>query len=261
MQSVQHKPMDLQQQQLAFAAYIRDPQKHHAIEGLEEERMAVYRDLFFNNIQETLASAFPVLHKVLDAELWQILCEQFFADFQCHTPYLSRLPYEFVTYLKQSQVNDPPWLIELAQWEWTELELFLAPDADVVSDITDDVMHGVPMLSSLARVQNFRYPVQNISVDYVPTAPAEQTVHLLAWRKPDDDIGFMQLNALSAHLLELIRDNRTNTVHELLTMIAAEHMEFSSDVIMQGGLDALQSFINNTVVYISPQKKKDEEIK
>ena len=261
MRNVQHKPVGFQQQQMAFAAYIRDPQTHNAIEGIAEERMAVYRDLFFNNIKDTLSSAFPVLHKVVDTDQWKMLCERFFAEYRCHTPYLSRVPQKFLNYLQQNQLNDPPWLIELAQWEWTELELFLAPDADVVSDITDDVMHGVPMLSPLARVQDFCYPVQNISVDYVPAAPAEQTVHLLAWRKPDDDIGFMQLNDLSARLLDLIRDNQTNTVHELLTMIAAEHTEFSPDVIMQGGLDALQSFINNTVVYISPQKKKDEEIK
>ncbi len=257
MQSVQHKPMDLQQQQLAFAAYIRDPQKHHAIEGLEEERMAVYRDLFFNNIQETLASAFPVLHKVLDAEQWQILCEQFFADFQCHTPYLSRLPYEFVTYLKQSQVNDPPWLIELAQWEWTELELFLAPDANITMATTQDVLNDIPMLSPLVRLQNFNYAVHNISVDYLPDAPAEQAVHLLAWRKPDDDIGFMQLNAMSARLLEMIRDNKSCTVHDMLSSIAAEYSEFDPAVIMQGGLDALQSFLNNTIVYLSTPK--DEE--
>ena len=253
MHNGQPELSDFQQQQYAFADYIRDPQKHKIIDGVVEERMAVYRDLFFNNIKETLASAFPVLHQVLATEQWQALCEQFFAEYRCHTPYLSRVPLEFVTWLQQNAVTSPPWLIELAQWEWTELDLFLAPDANIESSTDHDVLNAVPVLSPLARLHHFDYAVHNIGIDYVPDAPAEQAVHLLAWRKPDDDIGFMQLNTLSACLLEMIRLNQNNTGQELLALIAAEFSDFATEVIMQGGLDALESFLNNTIVYTHPK--------
>ena len=80
-------------------------------------------------------------------------------------------------------------------------------------------------------------------------------MHLLAWRKPDDDIGFMQLNALSACLLEMIGHNQHATGQALLSKVAAEFSEFDSAVIMQGGADALQSFHHNSIVFLNyPQK-------
>jgi len=39
-----------QDKQYAFAAHLRDPDNVPAPEGIEERRMAVYRELFFNNL-------------------------------------------------------------------------------------------------------------------------------------------------------------------------------------------------------------------
>ena len=41
---------DFRQRQAAFAAHLRDPEAHPAPPGIEPRRMAVYRELFFNNI-------------------------------------------------------------------------------------------------------------------------------------------------------------------------------------------------------------------
>lgn len=250
MHNVRPETATLRQQQLAFADAIRHPKKHIAIAGVAPDRMAVYRDLFLNNFIDTLSSAFPVLHKVLAARQWQGLCEHFFAEHTCRTPYLAHLPQAFLTYLQYHPVTDPPWLYELAQWEWTELDLFLAPDVEVVSS-GDDVLNLVPRLSPLVRSQHFNYAVQNISVDYLPTAPAPHSTHLLAWRKADDTIGFMQLNTLSARLLDLLADNQQLTGQALLNLVAAEFPEMDSAIILQGGMDALKHFHNNRIIFLS----------
>ena len=39
-----------QEQQYAFAAHIRDPQNVPAPEGIEDRRMAIYRELFFQHL-------------------------------------------------------------------------------------------------------------------------------------------------------------------------------------------------------------------
>ncbi len=61
-----------QQHQYAFAAHIRDPETNPAPEGIEDRRMAIYRNLFFNNVSQLLAKTFPVLHKILGADAWKI---------------------------------------------------------------------------------------------------------------------------------------------------------------------------------------------
>ena len=55
----------LREQQLAFAAHLRDPANNAAPDGIEDRRMAIYRDLFFNSIQGLLAANFPVIRKTL----------------------------------------------------------------------------------------------------------------------------------------------------------------------------------------------------
>ena len=40
-----------QETQYQFAAYIRDPEHQPIPDQLESRRMAIYRDLFFNNIE------------------------------------------------------------------------------------------------------------------------------------------------------------------------------------------------------------------
>ncbi|MEJ2257816.1 MAG: DNA-binding domain-containing protein, partial [Woeseiaceae bacterium] len=45
--------------QYAFAAHIRDPENVPAPDDIEARRMAVYRDLFFNNLFSLLGTFFP----------------------------------------------------------------------------------------------------------------------------------------------------------------------------------------------------------
>ena len=47
--------------QYAFAGHIRDPEHMPVPDGVEPRRMAVYRDLFYNNVENFIANSFPVL--------------------------------------------------------------------------------------------------------------------------------------------------------------------------------------------------------
>ena len=55
------KRPEFQEKQFAFAAHIRDPKHVPAPDDIEDRRMAVYRDLFFNNLKSLLSNMFPVL--------------------------------------------------------------------------------------------------------------------------------------------------------------------------------------------------------
>ena len=50
----------LRDQQFALSNHLRDPHAHPAPPGIEERRLAIYRDLFFNNIEGLLAGNFRV---------------------------------------------------------------------------------------------------------------------------------------------------------------------------------------------------------
>jgi hypothetical protein len=50
------KVPEFQQKQYAFAAHIRDPEQNPAPAGVEDRRMAIYRELFFNNLHNLIGS-------------------------------------------------------------------------------------------------------------------------------------------------------------------------------------------------------------
>ena len=51
--------------QYQFTGYIRDPENNDKPEGIEQRRLNVYRDLFYNNIEGFISSCFPVLKSLM----------------------------------------------------------------------------------------------------------------------------------------------------------------------------------------------------
>ena len=43
--------------QFEFAAHIRDPENNPVPDNIEDRRMAIYRELFFNNVEDFMASS------------------------------------------------------------------------------------------------------------------------------------------------------------------------------------------------------------
>ena len=68
-----------QDTQYGFAAHLRDPEHNPAPANIEDRRMAIYRELFFNNVAGLLGRTFPVLHKILGAERWKVVMRDYFS--------------------------------------------------------------------------------------------------------------------------------------------------------------------------------------
>ncbi len=229
-----------QQQQHAFAAHIRDPENAAAPADVEARRMAVYCELFYNNIEGVLSSSFPVLRSLYGDDEWHALVRGFFSRHHAQTPYFGELPREFIHYLQHERVtqpSDPAFLLELAHYEWVEMVLSIAeeePDFSAI-DSDGDLMEGVPVLSPLAWLLSYRYPVQRIGPDYLPDKAPEQPTHIVVYRDLNDAIGFLELNPVTARLLQRMADNRTKAGIDLLLQIAAELDHPGPQAVVEGG--------------------------
>ncbi|MDP9198793.1 MAG: DNA-binding domain-containing protein, partial [Pseudomonadota bacterium] len=112
--------MNLAEQQRAFAAHLRDPDRVPAPADIEPRRMAIYRELFFNNLVDLLGGAFPVARRILGMDRWRRLVRDFYAGHQAHTPYFLELPREFADWLRARKTraeDEPAFLDELAHYE------------------------------------------------------------------------------------------------------------------------------------------------
>ena len=246
-------PSDLEALQTAFAAHIRNPDANPVPDGIEDRRMKIYRELFFNNIQSLLAGNFPVLRKLYDEDGWQSLIRDFYARHRSMTPLFPEVAREFLRYLqdeRESRGEDPPFLLELAHYEWVELALELDERelADVPAEADGDLLSGKPLLSPLAWPLTYRYPVHRISPGYQPrVAPAEAT-HILVYRNAGDDVKFMQLNPVSQLLLELMQQEPAMTGRELLQEVAVRIRHPDPEKVIAAGAELLAELKEKHIV-------------
>ena len=120
-----------QKKQYEFAAHIRNPEQHVRPNEVEDRRMAIYRDLFYNNVEGFISNTFPVLRSLTDDEHWHEMVRDFFSRHHCKTPLFLEIPEEFLNYLQEEREpnpDDPAFLIELAHYEWVELALSVDED-------------------------------------------------------------------------------------------------------------------------------------
>ena len=234
-----------QEQQYAFAAHIRDPQHVPAPGGIEDRRMAIYRELFFNNLRSLLSNMFPVLSKLHSDEKWRALVRRFMQRHQAQTPYFLQLPAEFLDFLQNEYDPEPddfPFLVELAHYEYIELALSVSEETNDLEgvDPEGDLLAGVPVKSELAWVFAYQYPVHRISRNFLPDAPAEQPVYLAVYRGTDDKVGFLELNAVTAGLLNAIEENQAGrTGDALLRKLAADINYPDVDAFIEHGLSLI----------------------
>ncbi len=252
------KVPEFQQKQYAFAAHIRDPENNPAPSGVEDRRMAIYRELFFNNLHSLLGSTFPVIKKLHKPDKFRSLIRAFMVQHEAQTPYFLEVPQEFLAFLQNAyelQDDDFPFLIELAHYEWVELALSVSEEVNGTTkvDPDGDLLQGIPVRSVLAWTYAYQYPVHRISKDYQPTEPGEALTFLVVCRKANDDMDFLELNPVTARLLELIEANEQDSGRELLLKLADEINYPDVEALLQHGAESMQQ-MRQTEILLGTRK-------
>lgn len=242
---VSTQDMTLRDQQFQLAAHIRDPGCAPP-PGIEERRLAIYRNLFQNNLETLLAGNFPVMRRTLGETTWRQLLREFMIEHRAHTPLFPEIGREWLRYLETragSDRGDPPWLLELAHYEWAELALEIsdATLADAPHDANGDLLDGVPVLSPLAWPLAYTWPVHRIGPDYQPSLAPESPTFLLVLRDAGSRIRFNEITALSFRLLQRLDEAPDLSGRQQLLALAAEANADSADFLARGA-DMLASF-------------------
>ncbi|AKS41658.1 HvfC family RiPP maturation protein [Wenzhouxiangella marina] len=233
-------PERLLELQRRFAAHLRDPEHAPAPEGIEERRLAIYRRLFFNNLSNLFARNFPVIRRLHEDADWQALIREFLAEHRSHTPMFTEIGREFVDFLERRGESDPeqaPWLAELAHWEFLETcvrldEAEVAPDGWLESLEADDRVQVNPTLC----LAEYRWPVHRIGPEFRPEQ-GEATL-LAVYRQGNDRVAFMQVNPITARLLQLLRGDEQATAARALERLA-EELERPVDELLEASRDLL----------------------
>lgn len=208
-----------QQLQQRMTQAIRDPEQHAyhtedlAGAPIEARRIQVYQSLLLNNLEQLFSQVFPVSRSLLGELIWADLVAEFLKRHHAKTPLFHRLGQEWIQFLHThidsewlaKQLHSlhplkPLALLELAHYEWTELDLFTQPLAtNIVSELNPlntlnavnskaDVMPSDAyfwskqyQLSPEVRPLAYEWPVHQLSKENRPSLP--EATFLLAQRR------------------------------------------------------------------------------
>ena len=208
--------MGFQEVQAAFMEHIRDPAGGPAVTDVEDRRLKIYRELFFNNVRGFLSSAFPVIESLLPASEWDGLARAFFKDHDCRSPYFVDISKEFVEYLSERVASpdfDYPFLAELAHYEWLELAISVRK-GEVVPWSQNEQWTSVSF-SPLAELVSYQWPVSQISETFIPEELLPEPAFFVVARRSNDQVQFTEVNQITAHLLSTVIERETVSVMEL----------------------------------------------
>ncbi len=205
--------------------------------------MRIYTELFYNNIESFLANSFPVTKRIfLDPEWsglpWKQLAREFIHRHGSASPYFLEISQEFLEFVSTHPIHEQfPWLLEFLHYEWVEMALGVNDTPwplagyDREGSLLGDVLVS-PLIWPLA----YRYPVQGIGPQHLPTSVPTQPTYLVVYRRSDDKVRFMASNAMTHRLLELLQEGSSG---EAALMQVGEELNISSQVIREQGEAAL----------------------
>jgi len=230
--------------QRRFLTHIRNPRQTGRPAGVNARRMGVYNELLFNNIEDVLAGCFPVIKRILGRTRWIKLVREFFAEHRSKRPFFRQVPDEFIDYLKKERKRhraDPPFLKDLAHYEWIELDLFVsnAEERTAGLDPQGDLLKGRPILNPVMQLASYSFEVHRISPHFQPKKASRTPFRYLVFRDPSDEIQFIVLNAVTARLIELLQEGKLSG-EKILKKIAGELRASPYEGVMSGGAQILE---------------------
>ncbi|MGK0498793.1 MAG: hypothetical protein ACJAYG_000424 [Oceanicoccus sp.] len=237
--------MGFEQVERQLAGHIRDPQMVAGPEGIEPRRLKIYRELFYKNLETFISNGFPVLRSLYSDEPWHAMVRDFMIKHQSHSPYFLEISQEFLAYLqleREPKDVDPPFMKELAHYEWVELALDVA-DIDVAEldiDPEADLLTGKPLVSPLAWSLAYQYPVHQIGQQFQPEQASQEPHFLIVYRDRQDKVAFMEANSVTARLLELLQDEAISSGQQALSQLATEMQHPQPQQIIDFGSDLLR---------------------
>lgn len=240
-----------QRYQLAFTARLRDPRNQPPIEDVPKQRMAVYEEIVFNNVFESISACFPVARKVIGKRNWLKLTQAFLREYSANSPLFRKIPEQFLEFLTNHGAALPqplpPYLTSLCHYEWIELLVATMP-ADTGSDRINpagDLARQQPVFTPAMQLLNYEYAVHKISPRHKPQQT--QNTQLLVYRNADDNVKFIELNAMTFRLIALLQHGAI-TGEQALTLLADELNYPQPETLMQFGLEILEDLRNQEVI-------------
>lgn len=209
---------------------------------IRPERAQIYYNHVKIGFENVLRKAYPLTYHLLKPKRWSQLTDAFLAEVDCATPFLWKMPQFLVDYVKKNRWADHfkiPYLNDLVDFEWIEIEIHMMPDAleknaRKKGNLLDDPL----IVNPESRILTYSYPVYEKKK--LPRPMQKSTYPLLTFRHPDTgQVHFIALSSFFKTVLELIKGQHLSGRKALIA--AAKKFNFEEQQVMPIG----EKFIND----------------
>ena len=107
---------------------------------------------------------------------------------------------------------------------------------------------GIPVLAPTAWSLSYTWPVQEIGPEFIPDEAPDEATHLVVYRDRLDEVHFLEINAVTQRLIQILKENPDWTGLEALKQIAQEMEHPQPEVVIAGGTALLQELKERNVV-------------
>lgn len=238
--------------QQQFTHAIRNPDSANVVDADEARRLAVYQSLFFNNIMNFLQSGFPVIFGILTSAQGSALAREFFARHSCRSPYFAQISQEFVEFLSTSPAclaDYPPWLPELAHYEWLELDVSIRKTAFEVAFWDSNDLPFRFSVSPLATLASYTYPVHLLGPDCRSPEVSENRYYYVVYRNREEEVAFTVVNPLTAMLVNMIEQaEEALSVPDIVSGLCEQAPTLPPEQIESGARQTLSDMLKSGIL-------------
>ncbi|MGY5354973.1 HvfC/BufC N-terminal domain-containing protein [Wenyingzhuangia sp. IMCC45467] len=224
------------QHQTNLATYCRTGNPIE-IEGAVQKNLTHYRRLVFNNVLDSLETAYPLTEKLLGKEKWELLVNRFFSNYDIQSPQIWKMPEEFKNYILKHEPEltiKYPLLENLLNFEWLEVEIFMMMDITAPKPLPNTFILNPEM--DMIRVD---YPVHLKNPNLITKADIG-TYFICMHRNPDT--GNVQFTNLSIPFVDVLEKLSAKPLTE--TEIKNILQKYASDELVN---TAFNNFIQQSL--------------
>lgn len=180
----------------------------------EIKNIEIYQGFLFEKVQESLESAYPITLGKLPGDIWKEAISRFIGEFDCKTPYFWRIPEQFCLFAHDQKFSEHykiPYLEDLLDFEWAEIEVFmmkdgLRPELSKEGNVLEDLLFMNPD----HLFQKYDYTV------FQKDSTQKKECHVITYRHfVTKEVHYLQLSRFYRVVLELLREHHLSGMETL----------------------------------------------
>ncbi len=193
--------------QQAFASAIRQ-EKVFKNKLSRPEALDHYRRMVFNVAEDAINAAYPLTRKLLSTSEWSQLVKDFYRSGEMQSPQIWRMPEALIAFVEKHYLpfqRKYPFLLELMQFEWAEVAVYMMPDIGLDIKLNGDADKGNVVLNPEMELMHFNFPVHLKPAGTISVNDRSNFFVSLHRHPESGKVLFTNLSPLTAQMIALLK--------------------------------------------------------